>query len=54
MLPINDDMLIGLRFLQYSISGLILTEQGYHDNVPYISEVQKKIPILLTNKNYRI
>ena len=43
---INDDMIIGLRLLQYSISGLILTEQGiafipYHDSVPYISEVQK-------------
>ena len=39
-------MIIGLRFLQYSISGLILTEQGitfipFHDSVPYISEVQK-------------
>ena len=43
---INDDMIIGLRFLQYSTSGLILTEQGiafipYHDSVPYISKVQK-------------
>ena len=39
-------MIIGLRFLQYSISGLILTEQGiafipYHDSVPYTLEVQK-------------
>ena len=39
-------MIIGLKFLQYSISCLILTEQGiafipYHDSVPYISEVQK-------------
>jgi hypothetical protein len=39
-------MIIGLRFLQNSISALILTEQGvtfipYHDSVPFISEVRK-------------
>ena len=27
---INDDMIIGLRFLQYSTKGLMVTQQGFH------------------------
>ena len=43
---INDDMIIGLRFIQYSIQGLIINEDGvtfipHLDNVPYTSEVHK-------------
>ena len=43
---INDDMIIGLRFLQHSVQSTIIHEQGItfipcQDNVPYISEVRK-------------
>ena len=43
---INDDMIIGLRFLQQSLQTTIIHEEGvtfipYQENVPYISEVQK-------------
>lgn len=44
---INDDMIIGLRFLQQSVQTTIIHEQGitfipYQDNVSYISEVRKR------------
>jgi hypothetical protein len=44
---INDDMIIGLRFLQYSVQTTIIHDKGitfipYQDNVPYISEVRKR------------
>ncbi|XBH80057.1 hypothetical protein VPH35_105882 [Triticum aestivum] len=44
---INDDMIIGLRFLQQSLQTTIIHEEGvtfipYQDNVPYISEVRKQ------------
>jgi hypothetical protein len=43
---INDDMIIGLRFLQHSVQTTIIHNKGitfipYQDNVPYISEVRK-------------
>jgi hypothetical protein len=43
---INDDMIIGLRFLQHSVQTTIIHDKGnifipYQDNVPYISEVRK-------------
>jgi hypothetical protein len=43
---INDDMIIGLRFLQHSVQSTIIHDKGvtfipYQENVPYISEVQK-------------
>jgi hypothetical protein len=43
---INDDMIIGLRFLQHSVQTTIIHERGitfipYQDNVPYVSEVRK-------------
>uniref|UniRef100_K4A1T1 Reverse transcriptase/retrotransposon-derived protein RNase H-like domain-containing protein n=1 Tax=Setaria italica TaxID=4555 RepID=K4A1T1_SETIT len=45
---INDDMILGLRFLQYSLQTTIIHEQGitfipYQDNIPYITEVRKTI-----------
>jgi hypothetical protein len=44
---INDDMIIGLRFLQHSVQTTIIHNKGitfipYQDNVPYISEVRKR------------
>jgi hypothetical protein len=44
---INDDMIIGLRFLQHSLQTTIIHEQGitfipHQDNLPYISEVRKR------------
>uniref|UniRef100_A0A453I3F5 Retropepsins domain-containing protein n=1 Tax=Aegilops tauschii subsp. strangulata TaxID=200361 RepID=A0A453I3F5_AEGTS len=44
---INDDMIIGLRFLQQCLQTTIIHEEGvtfvpYQDNVPYISEVRKQ------------
>ena len=44
---INDDMIIGLRFLQQSVQTTVIHEQGitfipYQNNVPYISEVRKR------------
>jgi hypothetical protein len=44
---INDDMIIGLRFLQHSVQTTIIHDKGitfipYQDNVPYISEVRKR------------
>nr|CAE02744.2 OSJNBa0006B20.7 [Oryza sativa Japonica Group]CAH67571.1 H0315A08.1 [Oryza sativa] len=44
---INDDMIIGLRFLQQSVQTIVIHEQGitfipYQNNVPYISEVRKR------------
>lgn len=44
---INDDMILGLRFLQQSLQTTIIHEDGvsfipYKDNVPYISEVRKQ------------
>jgi hypothetical protein len=44
---INDDMIIGLRFLQHSIQTAIIHDKGitfisYQDNVPYISGVRKR------------
>jgi hypothetical protein len=41
---INDDMIIGLRFLQHSVQTTIIHDKGitfipYQDNVPYISKV---------------
>ena len=44
---INDDMILGLRFLQQSLQTTIIHEEGvtfipYQDNVPYISEVRKQ------------
>jgi hypothetical protein len=43
---INDDMIIGLRFLQHSVQTTIIHDKWitfipYQDNVPYISEVWK-------------
>uniref|UniRef100_A0A453GKG5 Uncharacterized protein n=1 Tax=Aegilops tauschii subsp. strangulata TaxID=200361 RepID=A0A453GKG5_AEGTS len=47
MSVINDDMIVGLRFLQQSLQTTIIHEEGvtfipYQDNVPYISEVRKQ------------
>src|SRR3990170_3157380 len=44
---INDDMIIGLRFLQQSLQTTIIHEDGVtfipcQDNVPYLSEVRKQ------------
>lgn len=44
---INDEMIIGLRFLQQSVQTTIIHEQGitlipHQDNLPYISEVRKR------------
>ena len=44
---INDDMILGLRFLQQSVQTTIIHEEGvtfipYQDNIPYISEVRKQ------------
>jgi hypothetical protein len=44
---INDDMIIGLRFLQHSVQTTIIHDKeitfiSYQHNVPYISEVQKR------------
>ena len=44
---INDDMVIGLRFLQQSVQTTCIHEEGvtfipYQDNLPYISEVRKQ------------
>jgi uncharacterized secreted protein with C-terminal beta-propeller domain len=44
---INDDMIIDLRFLQHSVQTIIIHDKGItfipsQDNVPYISEVQKR------------
>src|SRR4051812_18856447 len=44
---INDDMIIGLRFLQQSVQTTIIHEEGvtfipFQDNLPYISEVRKQ------------
>jgi hypothetical protein len=44
---INDDMIIGLRFLQHSVQTTIIHDKRitfipYQDNVPYISEVRKR------------
>jgi len=44
---INDDMILGLRFLQSSLQTTIIHEGGitfvpYLDNVPYISEIQRQ------------
>jgi hypothetical protein len=44
---INDDMILGLRFLQHSLQTTIIHEGGitfvpYLDNVPYISEIQRQ------------
>jgi len=41
-------MILGLRFLQFSLQTTIIHEQGitfipYQDNIPYITEVQKTI-----------
>jgi len=41
---IHDDMILGLRFLQFSLQTTIIHEQGitfipYQDNIPYIIEV---------------
>ena len=41
---IHDDMILELRFLQFSLYTTIIHEQGitfilYQDNVPYITEV---------------
>uniref|UniRef100_K3ZC42 Retropepsins domain-containing protein n=1 Tax=Setaria italica TaxID=4555 RepID=K3ZC42_SETIT len=45
---INDDMILGLRFLKFSLQTTIIHEQGitfipYQDNIPYITEVQTAI-----------
>jgi hypothetical protein len=45
---IHDDMILGLRFLQFSLPTTIIHEQGimfipYQDNIPYIIEVRKTI-----------
>jgi hypothetical protein len=58
---INVDMLLGLRFLQYSVQTTIINEQGitfipYQDNIPYITEISKTINSNLEIKgseNYR-
>ena len=44
---INDEMIIGLKFLQQSVQTTIIHEHGItfiprQDNVPYISEVKKR------------
>jgi hypothetical protein len=44
---INDDMIIGLRFLQHSVQTTIIHDKEitfipYQDNVPYMSEVRKR------------
>ena len=44
---INDDMIIGLRFLQQSLQATIIHEEGftfvpYKDTIPFITEIQKK------------
>ena len=46
---IHDDMILGLRFLQFSLQTTIIHEQGitfipYQDNIPYITEVRKSNP----------
>ena len=45
---IHDDMILGLRFLQFSLQTTIIHEQGitfipYQDNIPYITEVRETI-----------
>ena len=45
---IHDDMILGLRFLQFSLQTTIIHEQGitlipYLGNIPYITEVRKSI-----------
>lgn len=45
---INDDMIIGLRFLQYSTKGLMVTEQEitfipHNEDMPYATKINKKI-----------
>ena len=45
---INDDMIIGLRFLQYSTKGLMVTEQGiafipHNEDMPYATKINKKL-----------
>jgi hypothetical protein len=44
---INDDIIIGLRFLQHSVQTTIIYDKGitfipYQNNVSYISEVRKR------------
>ena len=45
---IHDDMILGLRFLQFSLQTTIIHEHGitfipYQDNILYITEVRKTI-----------
>jgi len=45
---INDDMIIGLRFLQYSTKGLIVTKQGIafiplNEDMPYATKINKNL-----------
>jgi hypothetical protein len=58
---INVDMLLGLRFLQYSVQTTIIHEQGitfisHQDNILYITEIHKSRNSSLDieeSKNYR-
>jgi hypothetical protein len=54
---INVDMLLGLRFLQYSVQTTIIHEQGItfiprQDNIPYITEIRKSINFNLEIKEF--
>ena len=45
---INDDMIISLRFLQYSTKGLIVTKQGiafipHNEDMPYATKINKNL-----------
>jgi len=45
---IDDDMILGIRFLQFSLQTTIIHEKEitfipYQDNIPYITEVRKTI-----------
>ena len=56
---IHDDMILGLRFLQFSLQTTIIHEQGitfipYQDNIPYITEVRKTINSNLGKTNLEL
>ena len=56
---IHDDMILGLRFLQFSLQTTIIHEQGitfipHQDNIPYITEVRKTINHSSDNTNIEI
>ena len=56
---IHDDMILGLRFLRFSLQTTIIHEQGitfipYQDNIPYITEVRKTINSNLGKTNLEL